>query len=73
MVRGGARGRGRGAGASAGALPGPARRRAAVLFGMAPGRETMVMDAEAVMALMDVVYCGQVGYLVRWDGWFGHR
>ena len=32
----------------------------------------MVTDVEAVMALMDVVYCGQVRYLVRRDGWFGH-
>lgn len=66
---GGARGRGRGASAGAGALRAePARPRAAgqpqavlfqsaVLFKIVPERETVVMEVDAVVALMGMVYC----------------
>ena len=34
----------------------------AVLFQMLPGAEMVVVDIDAVVALMGVVYCGQDGY-----------
>ena len=78
LVRGGARGRGRGRGARP-ARPhvvGPTRPlQSAVLYGvlLVPGRETVVVvDVDAVVALMGVVYCGQDGYLVRRDSCFHH-
>ena len=75
LVRSGARGRGRGRGAGL-ARPhvvGPTRPfQSAVLFRMLPGRETVVVDVDAVVALMGVVYCGQDGYLVRRDSCFHH-
>ena len=64
-ARGGVRGRGRGAGPTT---------ESAVLFRMLPGAETVVVDVDAVVALMGVhvVYCGQDGYLVRRDSYFRH-
>ena len=53
-VCGGVHGRGRGAGLTT---------ESAVLFRMLPGVE-MVVDIDAVVALMGVVYCGQDGYWV---------
>ena len=52
-VCGGVHGRGRGAGPTT---------ESAVLFRMLPGVEMVVVDIDAVVALMGVVYCGQHGY-----------
>ena len=65
-VRGG-RGRGAAALRASGQLS-PSQ--SAVLFKIVLGRETVVIGADAVMALMGVVYCGQGGYLVRRDSCF---
>ena len=62
-VRGGARGRGRGA---AGALmrmrpsgqPQAVASQSALLFKIAPGKETVVVGVDAIVALMGIVYCG---------------
>ena len=43
---------------------------ARVLFKLLPGRETIVVDVDAIVALMGIVYCGQDGYLVRRDSCF---
>ena len=42
-------------------------RESAVLFKLLPGRETVAVDVDAIVALMGIVYCGQDGYLVRRD------
>ena len=42
----------------------------AVLFKLLPGRETVAVDVDAIVALMGIVYCGQDGYLVRRDSCF---
>ena len=64
-VRGGARGEVRGRGRGAGPTT-----ESAVLFRILPGAETVVVDVDAVVALMGVVYCG---YLVRRDSCFRHN
>ena len=51
-VCGGVHGRGRNAGLTA---------ESAVLFRMLPGVEMVVVDIDAIVALMGVVYCGQDG------------
>ena len=43
----------------------------AVLFRMLPGREKVVLGVDAVVALVDVVYCGGDAYLVARDSFFG--
>ena len=73
LVRGGGHGRGRGAGASRVRRRGDAPCalgqlfQSAVLFKIVPGRGTVVMGVDAVVALIGIVYCGQDGYLVRPD------
>ena len=74
-VRGGARGRGRGAAGALMRASGQPRAQAvasqsALLFKIAPGKETVVVGVDAIAALMGIVYCGQDGYLVRQDSCF---
>ena len=59
-------GKGRGASALREAAP----CQSAVLFKLLPGRETVAVDVDAIVALMGIVYCGQDGYLVRRDSCF---
>ena len=59
-------GKGRGASALHEAVP----CQSAVLFKLLPGRETVAVDVDAIVALMGNVYCGQDGYLVRRDSCF---
>ena len=62
----GARGRERGASAlRASASPQAVPPQNAVLFKVLPGRETVVVGVDAIVALEGIVHCGQDGYLVR--------
>ena len=42
----------------------------AVVFGAVPGMKTLVMNADAVVELVGVVYHGQDGYLINQDSCF---
>ena len=72
-MRGGARRRGQGAGPARSHVVGPTLPfQSAVLFRILPGRETVVVDVDAVVALIGVMFCGQDGYLVGQDNNFDH-
>ena len=73
MVRGGARGRGRDAAVAlmrASGQPQAVASQSALLFKIAPGKKTVVVGVDAIVALMGIVYCGQDGYLARRDSCF---
>ena len=68
-ARGSARGRGRG-GTRGHSTMSAGPRSDALLFRIVPGRETMVVGIDAVVALVGIVYHGNDGYLVDRDSCF---